>query len=363
MKIQKLDIKQFKALRINGLKKPKLMKGDKMNYYTKKNIEFGEKHNLENNPTIHIKFPKKLYKNSNEKNLLKEVLVWYQLKSLNVNGKWESKNQIIDSLFNSNKIYGFKTTKKTYLKRVDKLIDLGLIKIHDYTDKYSRKHYYIGVCKYDTLFEYFGINLNNPKILKLKLLDLYSGELEKTLILDSVNSQKKTIKSKFIAYNLKLTEKVDMRIQRKRKKTDKGLKKLLNQRFDKYYEIYLKDYFKNKFLKHFGYQTKNFKMFEKINFDYGLSTKKVASLFGFKSSYKGWCILRKLETNNLIKTKSRKISIRNFDKNSFYQLKRYNIISDYAFIKGNRCIINLPTLIMSNNEDYNGYSNFILNCK
>ena len=82
---------------------------------------------MKNNPTIILKVPEGLYKRANEKGLLKEVLFYYQLKSLNIEGRLYSGeiSKTLKSVFN--------IPEGSVWKKIKNLVSIGFLKKQSYT--------------------------------------------------------------------------------------------------------------------------------------------------------------------------------------------------------------------------------------
>ncbi len=325
-----------------------------INYLTqKKNLIIDASYQKKNNPLNFVKFPEEIYKNANLKKELHLLLTWYQAKSLSIHGSFKTQNDLAYSIKFINKEIK-KQSISTIKKHLHELEKKGLI---------FKQNNHLILCKYDILFQYFNIDLENPKILKIKIEELYSGEYFNKLIKRNLKKQEQKVKEHYFK---KCCTSLKNDFEDKGRKM---LKKQTNRFLNNNLEKLIKFQFKNQIARKVGwlYDQKFESKTKNLFFDISLTQNKISNIFGFKSPANGFKIIKNLENKGLIFCKKRFLCLKNIDYQHFIYLTKSRSIPISSFYKNGDIFIRISNKIFYSKEESNLseiiylYSNSILN--
>lgn len=239
-----------------------------------------------NNPTKILKVPEGLVRKANIKGIWPDILFFYQLKSLNIDGTIKKGN--IESELSMK----FQISKSSVWRKIGRLVKLGLLRV----DKDCYK-----INKYDILFNLLGYNLKekiyyrkdikivrkgNFKIFKISINNLGS-------FLEHIAYQE--IQLSFQRQIFKSNRKSKLRnlIQKNKLNSTSNLGLFRDFSFIK--DTLKEDYLLGKFLDQNNYS------------GITLSCSGVAKLLGYLSSSSGFFLEKKLEKLGLLRVENRKI--------------------------------------------------------
>jgi biotin operon repressor len=251
-----------------------------------------------NNPTKYLKVPEGLIKKCNEQKLLKEVMFYYMLKSLTIEGR------IYKGRVSSSLISKLGIAEGSVWRKIKQLLTKGFLK--------DEGNYY-QLISFDSLWEELGYSMD------LKYGKLYRGK--ETVI----NRQRKgsfkifKISTSDISnlYYYICYEDIKLNLQRQsyavlkhvrdliksgKLKLSKAMQKTILKR------VKINDIKSFRYLNHLllSLDESCLKWFKMGISDITLSCKKIADMFGLKTPISGWEIERRLEVMKLLKVKTRK---------------------------------------------------------
>jgi len=259
------------------------------------------------NPTVSLKVPEGIVQKANQLGIWVDVLFYYQLKSLNVEGvlkKGEIEPILIDR---------FNLTRPSIWRKIKRLINLGLL---------IKTENFYKLCSYDSLFFILGYSLEekiyykgdkklrrkgNFKIWQIavdKLKSFLENIARKEIELNYQRQLYKISQTlKQDEYLLKLIPKNKLKVNLVDLESLDLIKNLLN------INNLVEKSFKAKQISYLEAKNGESYYSTQSNIDVTLSCNGLAKLLGFKSAASGYKLEQKLKKLGLISIKTRKILI------------------------------------------------------
>lgn len=286
---------------------------------------------MKNNKPLILKIPEGLVKKANQQGILNEVIFWYKLKSINIEGKLE-KNKLFYFLSQE-----FNLSFSAVWKNFNKLLKLNCI--IEYKDYYQ-------IIKYDEFFSIIGFGIRDKfsygfingynEIIKIKIFKIINTDLKH--FLEYIIYEEIKLNFQRQAYQIlqKIKQNKEFLLQSIPKKTLNEIK-LNNINSFNLINYYLID------------QNKNEKFWIKENdYDITISCFGLSKLLGYTSSQTGFAFLRKLRDLNLIFIKTRKILIEINDYFAKILYEKYKKISSkYVLEQGRLYYYNTNKIILN----------------
>ena len=282
-----------------------------------------------NNPTFILKVPEGLVKKANERGVLNDIIFWYKLKSLKIEGKLY-KQDLINKLSKQ-----FNFSFSYIYKKIQKLIKLGYIKEY--------KLYY-QLIKYDNLFAMLGFGvrdkfsygfINNYKeSIKFKIFKIQSNQLNNFIENISYEEIKLNFERQAFQAIKKIKQNKNSLLKTIPKSVLNGVKlKSLNS-INLFYNYFIglnKEKFWNK----------------ESDYDITISCLSLSKLLGYNSSQTGFSILYKLEKLGLLFIKTRKVLIEANDYFAKILYDKYKLFSaKYVLESGKLYYYNTNKIIL-----------------
>lgn len=276
-----------------------------------------------NSPLIRLKVPQGLVKKANQLKVWNDVLFYYKMKSLRVEGSFH-KSEVVKVVSGR---FGY--SEPSIWRKLRKLIDLGYVfKVGD--------HYCL--VSYDVLFKKLGFTLVETKKKKRSGFPIFRIESrDLNNFLDYIGLEE--IKSSFFRQrkSLKSSEHIGL-IQNHSLETFKQMfrKSNINQKIDSLLDLKSLSYLIAK-----GVQDVSLKQ----NLDITISCFGISRLLGFLSPSTGYAIERRLEELGLIQIRRRKFLV---ECNPLLVEKVYQSLK------------HIPNFILKENKVYLIYTNELL---
>lgn len=268
---------------------------------------------MKSNPTTVLKIPKGLYKEANVKGVKTQLLFYYRLKQLKVDGSWRKKG-VVGLL-----VEDLKITAKIIRKRIEELKELGWIR--------EAGNYY-ELVSYDKMWSSIGIEVNDKKRFSLIKIDshlnfqqqIYYQEIKQCL-----KKQEREIKKNYIKKRFGVDAAKNKRLMKVVKVRSKDLQEAI--------------YHQQQIIR------QSLSSFVEYNFENTITCLKTAQLLGYKTAMQGWLIQKELETEGILKVQSRKHSplfVNQINKQAF---KKLNLDNSFFLTKEGYLFKNLPNLL------------------
>jgi len=252
---------------------------------------------LKNNPTTLLKVPEGLIKRANGLNLLSDIIFWYQLKSLNIEGR------IVKGNIEKALCAKFNYSKPSIWRKIKTLEELSWIKKLD--NEYKLISYDLLFCKlgycYDSKINYKSYSklITKDKKPKFKIYKISTSNLKYFFEYVAYEDIKQNFKKQ--AFTIIHTIKNNSHLPIYQSIIQKNLlNKVKLNKIDSFNQLnqYIIENRKNR---EFWNQTSEC--------DITLSCQGVANLLGYSSSQTGYNIQNKLEELGLLQIEKRKVLI------------------------------------------------------
>lgn len=265
------------------------------------------------NPTTYLKVPEGLIKRANQLGLLSDIIFWYQLKSLNIEGKLV-KGQIETSLHKK-----FQYSYSSIWRKIKNLIDYGWLRPEQNCYK---------IINYSLIFYKLGYKFGEKINIKF---DSKAVKKDNTLTrplfkINKIEVNKLPYFFEYCAYeDIKLNFKKQAFVilrQIKRNPENPTYQSIIQKKILE--RVKLNDINSFDLINQFIIESRKDEFYKKTSdFDITLSCQGVANLLGYNSSYSGYSIQQRLEKLGLIRIEKRKVLIETTDFFSLPIYKKY----------------------------------------
>jgi len=239
------------------------------------------------NPTINLKVPAGIIKRANEKGILSDLLFYYQLKSLNIDGSFKQ-GQITPLLISK-----FNYSSSSIWRKIGNLVKLDFI---------IKNEYEYNLISYDRFFSTLGYNLDE-KIYYKNYSKRYGNFKIFKIPVNELNNFIERITYEEIKLNFK---KQAYQILKQVKDSSSSINRLIPKNILK--KITLRDISSFELINNYLIDQKILKVEDKEfdKNDISLSCSGIAKMMGFNSASKGWKLEKKLEKLGFLYIQPRK---------------------------------------------------------